>query len=366
MKMIKIFPKLFSISTLCASLYFLPVQAVEVTDLYQAKVAVTSQTATAKNKAQRQALKQVLLKLAGSDVTQNNEQLKKALRKPSNYLSQFSYTSEDDVSFLLVDFEQDKINKLLQNAGVDIWGKHRPLATIWLVEEVGDNRSIISDSSTQDSKSLITTIAQSRGIPLHFPLMDLTDNINVGITDVWGRFNENLYSASKRYLAESILIMRISDNSLLPITDCQQDCPNLGFALDWQYVLNDDVIQGSYIGEDKEKLISLAINELADKLHQSYSFSFSLEEQSFIDIEIVNITSIQQFTQVSDILNDLTLVEDVKLVKVHGQKMHFRLDVIADINAIYQALKLEQNLKENIDPLAKISEKPTLSFYWNG
>ena len=90
-----------------------PAFAIEVNDLYQAQVLVDN-TSTGKQKAAKQAFKQVLIKLAGAEFVRSNGQIKNALAKHNNYLSQFSYEQVDNETFLLARFEQDKINQLLQ------------------------------------------------------------------------------------------------------------------------------------------------------------------------------------------------------------------------------------------------------------
>ena len=62
----------------------------------------------------------------------------------------------------------------------------------------------------------------------------------------------------------------------------------------------------------------------------------------------------------------MTLVDDVKLIEVSGEKMVFRLNVITNVDAIKQALKLEQNLIDNNDPLAENFVNQTMSFIWKG
>ena len=52
-------------------------------------------------------------------------------------------------------------------------------------------------------------IADKRGLPLAFPLLDTTDLQGVTFSDIWGGFDERIINASKRYDANSILIGRI-------------------------------------------------------------------------------------------------------------------------------------------------------------
>lgn len=365
MNIIKNISKLIFSTALLSGSLISAVSAIEVDDLYQAKIKVESQASSDRNKAQKLAFKQVLIKLAGKDAVTSNEVLIKALNKPNNYINQFSYSLQNSETYLLASFEAGKINKLLQTAEAKIWGKHRPLSTVWLVDEQGQDRNIIGDLSSNPINQAIKDSAQASGLPLNFPLMDLSDSMVVSMADIWGKFDTNLLQASERYLAESIIIMRVSDSTLLPL-DCNSNCKS--FALDWHFQLNDQIITGSYQGNDKEKLVTKSVNDLANKLHQNFSYTFSAEGGNFLDVEIVNVPNLTEFIQISDFFTDMTLVEDVQLIKVNGENMIFRLNVVADKNAIMQALKLEQNLAE-ISNLAGSDINPEerlISFAWKG
>ncbi|WNC73898.1 DUF2066 domain-containing protein [Thalassotalea psychrophila] len=344
-----------------------PVFAIEVNDLYQAQVLVDN-TSTGKQKAAKQAFKQVLVKLAGEKFVRSNEQIKKALAKPNNYLSQFSYEQVENETFLLARFEQDKINQLLQKSKASVWGKYRPLMTIWMVEEDGIVRNVVDDS-TFELKTLITDTANNRGLPVNFPLMDLTDSMNISVSDIWGRFPDTLQQASSRYLAEAVVVIRVSNSTLLEepdITTCGRVCKKWQYSADWQYISQGEVIENKVNGDDKNQVIALAINDLAEHLHNNSAYVFSTEQQGQLDIEIANVNSMQAFVSVSEFLTNLTLVSDVKLISVFGEKMLFRLNILANAEAIKQSLKLEQKLSENHDPLAIINEDAVISFMWKG
>lgn len=344
-----------------------PAFAIEVNDLYQAQVLVDS-TPSGKQKAAKKAFKQVLVKLAGAEFVQTNEQIKLALAKPNNYLSQFSYEQLENETLLLARFEQDKINQLLQNANASVWGKYRPLTTVWMVDENGIERNIVDDS-TLKLKKLVTDTANNRGLPVNFPLMDLTDAMNISVSDIWGRFPDTLQQASSRYLAEAVVVIRVSNSTLLEepdINTCGRVCQKYPYSADWQYMSQGEVIQGKVSGDEKNQVIDLAVNDLAEHLHNNNAYVFNTEQQGQLDIEIANVNSMQAFVSVSEFLTNLTLVSDVKLISVFGEKMLFRLNILADPKAIKQTLKLEQKLSENHDPLGIINEDATISFVWKG
>ena len=136
------------------------VNAVEVKDLYQAKVPVTAQTLAQKSHALKKAMQMVLIKVGGGKDVLSNHIIKKALQNNRLYVSQFSYSlgeiktlphlemvSADNAEslFLLVSFDENKINQLLQQAQLPLWGSLRPKVLFWLVEENKFSRQILSE-----------------------------------------------------------------------------------------------------------------------------------------------------------------------------------------------------------------------------
>lgn len=367
MKLRKIFPHIIAIAI--TTLNVLPIQAnaLEVSDLYQAKVLV-DKSPNGKSNATKKALKQVLVKLAGKDFVNSNEQIRKQLAKPNKFLSQFSYTQEQQQTFLTASFESDKVNTLLQQANAHIWGKHRPLMTVWMVDEDGANRTVIDDSNLSDDKTTLLKAASERGLPVNFPLMDLTDAMTLTVSDVWGRFSQNLNLASERYLAEAVLVIRVSNSTLIQTkkTNCGDQCQSSEVVVDWHIVLNGETLQNTITGSDKQQTITRAVNDLADVLHEKNSYQFNDQQHDHLDIEITQVKSVQSFSKISALLENLSSVSKVKLISVNGQNILFRLTILADENAIKQALKLEGDLVENFDIIMAEENAPSMSFNWKG
>ncbi len=344
-----------------------PSKAVEVDDLYQAKIKLASQSRKDLSAAQRSAFKQVLVKIAGSAAIEDNAQLKAAIRKPNNYLNQFSYSQNKGQLFLLASFEQDKINKLLQQAQVGIWGKHRPLTTIWLIREYDEQRSLIGDLADNEIKDTIYTQAFNRGLPINFPLYDLTDLMSVSETDVWGRFSQTLIAGSERYMAESVVSLRISYNTLVDSSMCQSNCDEVKpLVVDWSLWFRDKQYVGNYQGTDEPAMLAKAINEISDKLFENNSFVLAQDNQGFLDLELIDIQSMQQFVDINTFFNDLSLVSDVRLLRIAGNKMLFRLNISASKDAVKQALKLERKIEALDEFFTQTDDTQPVTYRWKG
>jgi len=386
--------------------------AVEVSDLYQAKVVAASQAKQDRNNAIKNAMQAVLVKVGGEKSVLTNEIIKQGLRKYQQYLVQFSYqtTYQDNKSqlFLQALFNEEKINRLFHQANLPLWGNLRPQVLLWLVEEQGLNRRVISESSSTEFPKDVRSFSQQRGLPISLPLMDLTDLNALSTTDIWGRFNRPLAAASSRYHAEAFVVIRLSNSTLLETenneneqtnsADAQQDdnhplnssigglskhlaaksseindescdllCRENSFALDWRlFSQSEQVAQSStsnkYQGADKGLLIKQALADITQQIYQYYALNMNENKQ--LDIDVANVNSLERYMQVNHFLTNLSAVDSVKLIWAKGQIRRFRLTLLGSQRTLLASLKLNKQLKQYIDPLAEVDKNAIPVFYW--
>jgi uncharacterized protein len=60
-----------------------------------------------------------------------------------------------------------------------------------------------------DLRTQLKAVADERGLPIAFPLVDLEDLDKVSFTDVWGGFDDHVEQASARYRPDVILVGRV-------------------------------------------------------------------------------------------------------------------------------------------------------------
>jgi len=349
----------------CTSLF-----AVEVKDLYSAKVPIASQSKKDRVQALRQAMRSILVKVGGQNTVLTNPLIKTEVRRADRFVSNYRYERVAEQNYLIAEFQSSKINNLFVSANLPIWGSLRPQVIIWLVDENGLSRQLVAESSISALPTIISNFSNKRGLPVTLPLMDLTDANLIAISDVWGRFAEPIYSASLRYLADVVVTVRISDTSLVPtevLTDnCQLLCQKV-YVLDWSFIAkaNGDLIQEfseNYQGTNVESLLVTALSEVTDKIYQAYALSTDTKKEFFIDV--ANIDSLGAYVQVSDFLQSLTSVRSVKLISAMGNSRRFSLSLLGSPQAFLASLKLDKTLRQYLDPLALVEKNKIPIFYW--
>src|SRR5690606_10007099 len=97
------------------------------------------------------------------------------------------------------------INALLRSHHLPVWGSIRPATLLWLAVEEHGRRRLVSANDTETVAATVVAVAERRGLPVHFPLLDLQDLRRIQPSDVWGDFRDVIESASARYNAQVIL-----------------------------------------------------------------------------------------------------------------------------------------------------------------
>jgi hypothetical protein len=384
---------------------FTAIEAVEVKDLYQASVTINSRNNTDRAIALKEALVAVMVKVGGNKSVLDNKMIKKSLNDYRLYLNQYRYQlktipsiksiDENQIQtkqlFLLASFNEDKINQLFQQANLAIWGRLRPQVMLWLVNEDGLTRTIMSNSTDSNLPLMVNDFSAKRGLPIMMPLMDLTDANQVTLSDIWGRFEQPVRKASSRYFAEAIVVMRISNSSLLASNSetngdgepnncgllCTQTTLNeQNYILDWSLLalnLEGDQkrVSQQYQGSEQKKLLQQGLSEITELIYQHYALS-TTSNNDFI-IEVANIDSLTTYVDVFDFLTNLSAVKSVTLLNAKGASRRFSLQLLGSPDALVASLKLDKQLKQFIDPLARFNES-TLNneageiavpiFYW--
>lgn len=376
--------------------------AVEVTDLYQAKVLATGQK---NDTALKKAMAEVLVKVGGQLDVVKQPLLAQALRKPRSYLVRFRYQTEQQQSFLIADFDANKINNLFKQADLAIWGNLRPQVLVWLVAQENGERQVLADSTATDASSMamleqIKQFSTQRGLPVLLPLMDLTDATEVDYLDLWARFAEPITTFSARYRPEATVVIRVSDyiapepiptQIAEPARDLEADNtslqPNANQALgavntdslvvdnrrcvvcqqewqmDWSFIGQQQRFSQSYRGSDKKQLLTEVLNDIIDDIYQHYAATTNAEQKVLLDV--ANVSDLKQYINITAFLQSLSSVQSVTLVSAIGQQRRFEVDIIGSKEALLAALKLNQQLRQYIDPLAPYRPEQVPVFIWS-
>ena len=214
------------------------VSASKFNNPYQGNVMVESFD---EKELKERALKQVLVKVSGNTDIASLDETKLLLKKTQQLLSQYGYRKIQGTQYFSAVFDKRKISQALKDMQQPVWGDTRPTTLIWLI----NNNKLVSEQLIQQSNdaSLSWSLQQTeqrRGIEVQFPLMDLDDNLALSVSDVRGRFDEQVALASARYGREHFVMAELKQLN------------SEKWRLSWQLLQADRLIQTkSHINQRK-------------------------------------------------------------------------------------------------------------------
>lgn len=332
--------------------------------LYETRVLVSGQTNAAQNRAFRESLQQVLVKVSGDNQIVNDTFVRQQLSRARDFIRSFQYENDNGLAFMVANFDEEPVNSLVVSAGYPVWGKRRPDTLLWIAYwNSNGNRELFTAASEQFEKFIVLDAAQRRGIPFTFPLMDLQDAEIINVFDVWGRFDDTIKFASQRYPNDNLVSARIFNrNDLLDESESVQQ--DMVWQLDWQ-ILNDELVQQSTVfGADINSVVEQFVDFIADKLAKKYAVeSGGLQATgNQIDLRILNLDSIESYVTVVRFFESLSLVNDVNLMRLKGGVGDFKLQLTGSSLDLINTLLLDDKISQKTDAFGRATDD--LEFYW--
>jgi hypothetical protein len=335
----------------------LPVWAVEVASLYSAQVTLDQEEADPRAHAYEMALADVLLRVSGSELSMDAEMLELLFPNPASYVVQFRPGADDT---LWVSFDGDAIQNTLRQAGQTVWGSDRPLTLIWLAVDWGQGeREIIAADdpvrSRDEARSIdrnrllrqrVLDIAERRGLPVAFPLLDTIDLQNLSFSDIWGGFDDALIAASERYEADTILVGRVR--------------PASSQRNRWSFYFGGE--ERTWNGEPE-----LVISQVADLLAAEFAISGTAVLET-VDVTIAGIESMDAFGAVQNLLAEMTVIEQFSITEVNGDRIRFRVAAIGGADRLRRALRFSGLIEQNGFEGDRVGSDPyeqTLEFFYS-
>lgn len=329
----------------------LTVQAnAEVVDLYEIRLPVQTQTRDDRQNALHEGFSMVLIKVAGHREVVDIPAVRSELGRHTNYLVQYNYVTEDGQLMLRAQFDQRRIEELLRRANATYWSARRPNLMFWIAQDSPRGIQLASRDSDSELVPAIRTQARSRGLPVSFPLLDLTDRMLVSPSDVWGRFDEPILDATRRYPANGIVVVRIQ----------QQDANVRG---QWSLVVGNTRRSGQAEAADLQALASSIVNEVTERVASEYAVTFSNAERGNFRVRVTNLMDLERLFEVERLLGRLGSVERVTLTRYHQGSAEFNLLLIGDMGRAMQALELDNRMERVVDPWST-EASPVLEYKW--
>ncbi len=317
--------------------------AAVVAHLYEITVPVVTQGREERELVTRDALKEILVRVAGSTEAGLLAEDETLVPRPSRMLQQFRYRkfAANEVippppegakpykQKLWLRFTQKAVADLLRQQGFPVWGKTRPATLLWLVVDDQKHRFLLGNNASHAVATLVQQEAKKRGLPVRLPLLDLADQSKLRVSDVWGNFEDTILDASKRYQAEAVLVGRIYLD-YGKTWNSRWSLYHAGQRQDWE-------------GNGSETLrlaIKTGLDKTAETLAALFAQVDTLLDREEVLLRVSNVKSLASYNRVLKYLRGLNVVSKVNVVEVSPDEAVFRLDTRSGRLGISQAISL--------------------------
>ena len=319
------------------------VNAATVEHLYDVSYPVETQQAQERKTAIENALLELLVRVTGNSQIGELPQIAELLERASGFVRQFQYStkqsdnstfgeSDKEQAILNVVFDEASIKQALWKYNLPVWGKTRPATLLWLAIQDSEKRYLLDANNGREIVDVINARAQKRGIPVIYPLMDLEDQMNIKVSDVWGGFVDNISNASARYPAEEILSGRIF---LDPFGTWQAR---------WTLIHGSEQSVWQISGEDLAVVLEQGMHGLADNIAARYASIASDEAQAGLQIRITDIGNINALVRVTKYLESLSQIARIHLSKVERTQVTYQIELRSEQQALARAISLGRTL----------------------
>jgi hypothetical protein len=168
-------------------------------------------------------------------------------------------------------------------------------------------------------------MAERRGLPIVFPLLDTTDLQSVSFSDIWGGFDDALLSASERYEANSILVGRIR--------------PESSERNRWSYYFGDEL--RTWNGEPE-----FVVGLVADMLGEEFAISGNAPVES-IGLTVAGIATVEAYGAVQKLLSGINVIESYSITQVEGDTIRYRVKALGGAERLRRALRFNGLIEQN-------------------
>ena len=311
---------------LLAILVMWPGAAMAVTsiDLYSETVEVQGRDYAARLRGYKEALSHVLVRTTGRRDIAANPELTKMLDDANRLVLQYRFLDDGQ---LLVSFDGPAIEGVLANYGLALWSRERPRVLVWLAMDNGAGaRTLVGGEQAGQARDFLLDLANQRGLPLIFPIMDSVDMAAAPFAEIWGGFNQSVLAASERYTPDAILVGRALRDEA-------------GYwAVRWNLQFAGQVYQFTGAIDDG---VQTSADWFADKFAVVPGTGPTL-----VRVQVSGITSVDQYAGVQDYLVNLSMVERVEVLQASADSILFNLSLRGGTEVLHQVMALNRALVE--------------------
>jgi uncharacterized protein len=352
-----------------------PSVALQVSGLYSQQIPVTNDGEAERNRAFREALAAVVVKVSGDPRWLENPAIERAIAQAQNYVEATTYISEliqlpledntasadtDEEQFytteqriISVNFAAAFIDELLADADIPVWDGNRPSVLVWMVlqSSAGDREFLTADSNPEIVK-VMQDFAVARGLPIIFPVLDFEDGRTLSENTAWNLDEAAISSASERYGADSILAGRLHFTASGELVGL------------WQFQFQDEADVFDGFDSELQSYLYEPLNRITTQLAGYFAILPESIDGETIRLRIDGIKNLNAYSALLNYVENLGLVAAVTTAEVDGERIELQLSLVGDTRQLYEQIALDRDLVPINNTVQDSSLATLLHYRW--
>lgn len=329
-----------------------PVSALQVGGLYSHSVLVANESESERSRAFSESLSAVIVKLTGKPEALALAGVVRAIASAADYVEGVSYgdSGSEGQRQLTVDFSPTLVDALLDRQGVPVWNSNRPSVLVWMaIQEESGGRRLFDPELDAALFSMMRSFAESRGLPLIFPVLDFEDRRELSSDQLWDLEVASIEAASERYSPDSILAGR------LLIT------PSGELVGLWQFQFRDEVRLINGLDRELASYLESPLREVTSQFVETFATSQSMLLRQELTLRVDGIRDLADYAALNAYLLQLGAVDALALNALDADRLELNLRVAGGEQWLRDLIALDRNLRA-IDSSA--TEPGLLHFRW--
>jgi uncharacterized protein len=312
-----------------------PLNADVVKGLYTALVPVEDHSEKERNRALRQGLQDVLVKLTGTLDIKNQPAVRRLVSDASQYVVAFGYKNlpQDNAGQgLEIRYSESDIDGFMRQQQLPVWPARRPALLVWVVTETpGEGQKLTAREESPEVYDELDALFSARGLPVRYPLLDLQDQLTLSVEDAWGLDVDPIARASERYNASGWLMVRAYQTA------------TLDWKSAWMLSLQDEDYFNEVDGVKLDETLAKIANQVVDRVAAKFTYVPS-NKAGQVAVRVSNISDFSDYSSLVALLRGLSMVSDVSVVSVDKTSVEFNLAIQGDVGPMLETLALSQKV----------------------
>ena len=347
-----------------------PSSSLQVSGLYEHRVMVANESDAERNRAFREALEAVLLKVTGDRRWLRAPVIQEAISNAQSYVEAISYSSEatevsadaidleqgeeifsdpqeNDVAgldnsqtreiretrYIDVNFTQSLLDELLASADIPVWDSNRPSVLVWMALQNNEGeRRMLTAENNPEIITLMQKFAAERGLPIIFPVLDFEDRRALTEDAVWALDEDIIRRASERYGADSVLSGRLHFTISGELVGL------------WQFIFQGQVEVFDGFDEELESYLVEPLDRITNQLASHFALVPETTNQQIVRIQVEGIRDLSEYSALLNYVSGLGLVESVTTTAFEGQLLELQLGLLGNTQQLYELIALDRDL----------------------